>query len=80
LGCSESRNIGSKEVTYSGQPQKVGEGSAYAFTTFDESGKPSVIGVKMTEESLMGLPVEPPDGMDAWEYVLNMRTTPQIIV
>lgn len=72
MGCSESRNLGSTEVTYKGSPQKVGAGSAYAFTTFDASGKPSVIGVKMTEAALMDLPAEPPHGMDAWEYIIPL--------
>lgn len=72
LGCSESRNLGPTEVTHNGPSQEVGEGIAYAYTTFDASGKPSVIGVKMSKAALMGLPAEPPHGMDAWEYILPL--------
>jgi hypothetical protein len=72
LGCSASRNLGPTATTYNGPSRDLGEGSAYAFITLDASGKPSVIGVRMSETALMGLPTEPPDDATGWEYILPL--------
>lgn len=72
LGCSESRNLNSKAMTYNGPSQDLGEGRAYAFTTLSDRGEPLAIGIRMSETTLMGLPAEPPHGADAWEYILPL--------
>ena len=56
--------------TYDGPPQDMGGGRAYTFVTLDAGGKPTTIGIRMSEAALSGLPAEPSPGMDAVEYVL----------
>lgn len=55
-----------------GNPANIGQGSARAFVTLDGDGKPTDIGVKLSEAALAGLPTEPPAGSAGWEYVLPL--------
>jgi hypothetical protein len=72
LGCSGSKNLGSTDRTYNGSSVELGAGRAYAFTTFDASGKPITIGLRMSELALKGLPTEMPHNATGWEYVLPL--------
>jgi len=72
LGCAEFQKIGSKAGTYNGPQQAIGGGSGYAFITLDANGIPTAIGLRMSEETLMGLPSEPPNNAEGWEYVLSL--------
>lgn len=72
LGCAEFRAPGPAAGTYQGPSRNMGEGRAHAFITLDAGGKPTVIGVMMSETALAGLPAEPPSGADGWEYVLSL--------
>lgn len=72
LGCAGFRKPGSKAGTYDGPSQTIGGGSAHAFITLDVSGRPTAIGVRMSEAALVGLPAEPPRNADGWEYALSL--------
>lgn len=72
LGCAEFQKLGSKAGTYDGPSEAIGGGRAHAFITLDASGRPTVIGLRMSEAALVGLPVEPPRNADGWEYVLSL--------
>lgn len=58
--------------TYDGPVRDVGVGRAYAFVTLDAGGKAAAVGIRMSEAALTGLPAEPPQGGDRWEYVLSL--------
>ena len=70
LAC-DTCNSAFKPGTYTGEIQRVGNGVAYSWVTLNEKGKPSAIGVTMTETALTGLPQTPPEGMHGFEYVLK---------
>jgi hypothetical protein len=72
LGCSESMNLGSKEMTYDGPSRHLGNGSVYAFEKMAANGEPIAIGVKMSEAALTGLQSEPPNDGDGWETILPL--------
>lgn len=72
LGCAEIRKPGPSAGTYDGPSRDIGEGRAHAFITLDASGRPTTIGVRMSESALVGLPAEPPRDEDGWEYVLSL--------
>ena len=72
LGCAELKALHSSAGTYEGPSQVMGDGNAHAFITLDADGKPTVIGIRMSETALMGLPVEPPQDADGWEYALSL--------
>ena len=72
LGCAGFMYRSPTAGTYDGPSIDMGEGRAHVFITLDANGKPSVIGVKMTETALLGLPAEPPPGADGWEYLLAL--------
>ena len=72
LGCTELRTLNPSAGTYEGPSRDMGEGSAHAFVTLGADGKPAVIGIRMSETALMGLPAEPPHDADGWEYVLSL--------
>jgi hypothetical protein len=73
LGCTELRTLNPSAGTYEGPSRDMGEGSAHAFVTLGADGKPAVIGIRMSETALMGLPAEPPHDADGWEYVLSLK-------
>jgi hypothetical protein len=58
--------------TYLGGVTRLGNGSAYAWVTLNEKGKPSAVGVTFTETALDGLPPEPPAGTVGYEYMLEL--------
>lgn len=66
-GCA-----GSGERIRVGAPSDIGQGNARAFITLDRDGRPTVIGVRLSEASLAGLPAEPPANADRWEYDLQL--------
>jgi hypothetical protein len=72
LGCAELRTRNSMAGTYDGPSRDMGGGSAHAFITLDADGKPTAIGIRMSETALLGLPAEPPPDADGWEYVLSL--------
>jgi hypothetical protein len=69
-GCAGFKS--SMAGTYEGPSKAMGEGSARAFVTLDAEGKPTVIGVRISETALSGLPAEPPRDADGWEYPLSL--------
>lgn len=71
-GCAEFRHPAPAAGTYRGPSRDMGQGRAHAFITLDASGKPTAIGVRMSETALTGLPAEPPSDADGWEYVLSL--------
>jgi len=72
LGCAGFRNVPHAARTYNGPVRDIGGGGANAFITLDVDGKPTAIGVRMTEAALTDLPSEPPGDADGWEYVLPL--------
>ena len=72
VGCSMLPKGGHKAGTYKGPSINIGEGSAHAFVAVDTAGKPSVIGIKLSEQVLKNLPSELPPGSDRWEYKLAL--------
>lgn len=72
LGCAEIRKPGPSAGTYDGPSRDIGGGQARAFITLDASGRPTAIGVRMSESALVGLPAEPPRDAEGWEYVLSL--------
>jgi hypothetical protein len=71
-GCSMFRNTGHKAGTYYGPSRNIGGGQAYTFINIDTNGIPTAIGIRMSDASMTGLPVEPPSDADGWEYVLSL--------
>ncbi|MEW6601654.1 MAG: DUF5602 domain-containing protein, partial [Nitrospirota bacterium] len=71
-GCAGFRGWGSSAGTYYGPYRDMGQGRARAFVTLDKGGTPAVIGIRMSESALAGLPAEPPRDADGWEYVLAL--------
>jgi hypothetical protein len=61
-----------KPGTYTGEAQRVGNGVAYSWVTLNEKGKPSAVGVTLTETALEGLPQTPPTGMVGHEFMLML--------
>jgi len=72
LGCTEFRNLHPTAGTYDGPSRDMGEGRANAFIKLDAGGRPTTIGVRVSESALVGLPAEPPPDADGWEYVLSL--------
>lgn len=72
VGCSKLQNSGHQAGTFKGPSINIGEGSAHAFVAVDAAGKPSVIGIKLSEQVLKNLPSEAPPGADRWEYKLAL--------
>ncbi len=72
VGCAGLVGRGPMAGTYEGPPQKLGQGTARAFVVLDAGGKPSAMGVKLTEAALTGLPTEPPKEYGGWDYVLAL--------
>jgi len=72
MGCAALRNQGPTAGTYDGPSREMGGGRAHAFITVDESGRPTAIGIRMSESALVGLPAEPPRDADGWEYALSL--------
>ncbi len=54
--CSNGQE--DKRGTFFGPPQSIGNGTIKAYTTVDESGNPTEVGVRMSAASLDGLPAE----------------------
>jgi hypothetical protein len=72
LGCAGFMYRSPAAGTYDGPSIDMGEGRAHVFITLNANGKPSVIGIKMSETALLGLPAEPPPDADGWEYLLAL--------
>jgi hypothetical protein len=72
--ASACENCKSKytQGTYLGGITRLGNGSAYAWVSLNEKGKPSAVGVTFTETALEGLPAEPPAGTVGTEYMLEL--------
>lgn len=71
-GCAEAARPGPAAGTYDGPALEMGGGRACTFITLDAGGKPTAIGIRMSETVLSGLPAELPHDGDAWEYVLSL--------
>jgi len=61
-----------KPGTYTGNVQVVGNGVAYSWVTLNEKGKPSSIGVSITESAFTGLPETLPPGGLWHEFELKL--------
>ena len=72
VGCSAAQKSGHQARTYQGPSTNIGQGLAHAFVTFDVAGKPTIIGIKLSEQVLKDLPAELPPGADRWEYKLAL--------
>jgi hypothetical protein len=72
LGCANFRNIIPRAGTYYGPSRDIGGGHAYTFINIDTNGRPTSIGIRMSDTALIGLPLEPPRDADGWEYMLPL--------
>jgi hypothetical protein len=61
-----------KPGTHTGSVQRVGNGVAYSWVKLNEKGKPTTIGVTLTESSLSGLPQTLPPGAMWHEWELEV--------
>jgi hypothetical protein len=59
-----------KSGTFYGQPQSIGSGTAKAYTTLDNAGNPTEVGIRMSAASLDGLPQE--DAVPPRMLILNL--------
>lgn len=71
-GCAGPVRQEAKTGTYEGPPTAIGGGQARTFVTLDGAGKPTAIGVKMTEAALTGLPTEHPHDTAGVEHRLAL--------
>lgn len=71
-GCSAAQKSGHQAGTYQGPSIDIGGGSAHAFVALDATGKPTILGIKLSEQVLKDLPAELPPGADRWEYKLAL--------
>ncbi len=71
-GCTMSQKEIVKAGTYEGPPTAMGQGSARSFVTLDVDGKPTTIGIRLSEAALAGLPAEEPADAHGWEYILQL--------
>lgn len=69
---ADTGSPGSVAGTFDGPVRDMGKGHAHTFFTLDASGKPTAIGIRMSETVLAGLPVELPHDAHALEYVLSL--------
>jgi hypothetical protein len=65
---ADAKNSG----THEGPVTTRGNGEARAFVTLDGEGRPTALGVRMSEAALKGLPAETPGHGPAWEYRLEL--------
>lgn len=72
LGCAEFTKPGPRAGIYDGPSSDIGGGHAHAYIKIDNDGRPTAIGIKLSESALAGLPAEPPGDADGWEYVLSL--------
>ena len=61
-----------KPGTHTGSVQRIGNGVAYSWVTLNAKGKPSAIGVTMTESAFSGLPDTLPEGGLWHEFELKV--------
>lgn len=71
-GCATASNPEPTAGTYDGPSRDMGGGRAHTFVTLDAGGRPTALGIRMSETALSGLPAEPPRDADGWEYVLPL--------
>ncbi len=71
-GCAGVGNSGGTAGTYDGPVRQMGNGRAYTFVTLDAAGKPTAIGIRMSEAVLSGLPTGLTHDGHAGEYVLSL--------
>lgn len=70
-GCAATRHE-ARAGTYDGAPATVGGGQAWSFVTLDEEGKPTAIGVKMSDGVLTNLPKSHPYDTPGVEYRVDL--------
>jgi hypothetical protein len=70
LGCEECQQA--KTGTIPAAFTLLGNGTARTWVTLDPAGKPTAIGVTLSETALSGLLETPPGGMEAMEYTLSL--------
>ncbi|WP_210520937.1 DUF5602 domain-containing protein [Hymenobacter terricola] len=63
LACSKDDDTPSQPSTVYGTTVQIGSGSARSFVSADASGKPTEIGVALTETALTNLPATPATGI-----------------
>lgn len=71
-GCAGYSKTGPKAGTYYGSSRDMGDGYAKTFVNIDADGKPTAIGIRISEDALTDLPAETPGDADGWEYVLSL--------
>lgn len=71
-GGAQAASPGPVAGTYDGPAGDIEGGRAYTFVTLDAGGKPTAIGIRMSETVLSGLPAELPHDEHSREYVLSL--------
>lgn len=70
--CMTPAQENAASATYEGKPVALGKGSARTVVRTDASGKPTSIGVVLSEAALEGLPTAPPGTQPNFPYELPM--------
>src|SRR5947199_171918 len=72
-----------KSGTFYGEPQSIGSGTARAYTTLDNAGNPTEVGIHMSAASLDGLPQEDAVGrhrrIRAWQVRFQTDTHQRVV-
>lgn len=71
MACDECKSP-FKPGKHIGQTRIVGNGSAYSWVVLDARGKPTSVGVTLTESALEGLPTTLPTDMPGYAYDLTL--------
>jgi Domain of unknown function (DUF5602) len=61
--CKKKNDSSTPSGIYIGTPVSVGNGNAWSFVNFDNSGTPLAIGLRLSENALNGLPTDTMPGM-----------------
>lgn len=77
-GCAEVGKPGPAAGTYDGPSRDIEGGRAHTFVTLDAGGKPTAIGIRMSETVLSSLPAELPHDEHEREYVLSLPKEAEI--
>lgn len=72
FGCASTAPHEIKAGTYLGPQTAVGGGEAHSFVTIDEHGKPTAIGVRMSEGALTKLPATHPYDTPGVEFRVDL--------
>jgi hypothetical protein len=70
-------STGSKEKIVFGETKPLGNGRVRSWVKLDKDGKPTAIGLTLSETALAGLPAEPPPGAEGYDLSLNFPAQAQ---